>query len=63
MIRGLRGPLTSSEDTQDELRGYRMDKIAVFARCGNTKLYFVCPVTRVIKRLYRVRHRGTAAAG
>ncbi len=36
-------------------QGYRMGRITIFARCGNTKLYYVCPITRVIKPLYRIR--------
>ena len=34
---------------------YRMDKLTIYARCNNTKLYYVCPVTRVIKPLFRNR--------
>ncbi len=35
--------------------GPRMDKIQIFARCNNSELAFVCPVTRVLKTLRRLR--------
>lgn len=31
-----------------------MDRLTVISRCGGAELYFLCPVTLVIKRLYRV---------
>lgn len=51
--RGHRGPLIPFRRPANQ--GYRMDRITCLARCNNREVFFLCPVTRVLKPLHRVQ--------